>query len=654
MLGWVRLPTEGEAVRLHYRLDTADLLACREHIASRSQTRRRRALWVSLLYVLLGMVLGWSGVLDHPYRLADSRGWILAAVEVLLLGSCIAVLLWQRRSGMVAAWLENFAGDYELALSPEGVSVKSGGRRGFYSWQHVLALEETESRWLLYVRRNAAIPVPKSATADSGPAAFAEEARRLWGEHPENRGVALPPQPPEIAIGAWLRRGLGDNLLAGFRLAWWRPVSPHDFRAGVGSLILLASLEFVLYLLFDYTQALPKPNFSIFGVTGFVANLLLLLLGGLVVATLSANKASALRLVVILLSGALAVEIPYLVAYVALIRPGFEYPAWLPWTLYLAAIGWTLLTAYRTMRLLYLQPVPSAWLLASVFAFFSMAVPDYYFPHQDLFYPDYDEDSAASGAARIDVEETFYRQPQLVGQALAQVRAERPGVPDLYFVGFAGQADEKVFANEVKYVQALFDRRFDTAGRSVALVNSMETVDRLPLANAHNLEQALRGVGERMNREEDILFMYLTSHGSQDFDLSVSFWPLELNDLPAAKLKELLDRSGIRNRVVVVSACYSGGFVDALKDERTLVITAASRDRTSFGCGTESEFTYFGDAYFVQSLSHGQSFIRSFDEARDSIVAREKREGNEPSQPQIYVGGAIRPRLDALEARLRF
>ena len=87
-----------------------------------------------------------------------------------------------------------------------------------------------------------------------------------------------------------------------------------------------------------------------------------------------------------------------------------------------------------------------------------------------------------------------------------------------------------------------------------------------------------------------------------------------------------MDRSGIRNRVIVISACYSGGFLDVLKDEYSLIMTAARRDRQSFGCGDTSVFTYFGEAYFVQALTREYSFIKAFYAAKRSIEQREAHE----------------------------
>ena len=102
----------------------------------------------------------------------------------------------------------------------------------------------------------------------------------------------------------------------------------------------------------------------------------------------------------------------------------------------------------------------------------------------------------------------------------------------------------------------------------------------------------------------------------------------------------------------MISACYSGSFMDALKDEHTLVITAAAEDRTSFGCSDEREWTYFGDAYINTALRQERSFTVAFEVARKIIERREKTEGLTPSSPQIYLGAAMREKLSALEERL--
>jgi hypothetical protein len=104
--------------------------------------------------------------------------------------------------------------------------------------------------------------------------------------------------------------------------------------------------------------------------------------------------------------------------------------------------------------------------------------------------------------------------------------------------------------------------------------------------------------------------------------------------------------------VVVVSACYAGGFVEPLRDEHTLVMTAAAADRRSFGCSNEAELTYFGRALFADELAGRFSFAEAFHAARRRIEVREVEEGRTPSQPQMAMGAAIAERLEEIERRL--
>jgi hypothetical protein len=251
----------------------------------------------------------------------------------------------------------------------------------------------------------------------------------------------------------------------------------------------------------------------------------------------------------------------------------------------------------------------------------------------------------------VDAEQTLSAQPKLLAASLAGLLPQRPAMVDLYFVAFAGTSTQDVFMKEVRSAQTLFDRRFDTAGRSLLLVNNPATVKELPVASVANLKAALAGVASKMDVEQDVLFLYLTSHGSKHL-FSVRFPELDLADLRDTELRTILDQSGIKWRVIVVSACYSGSFIDALKNEHTLILTAAAANKTSFGCSNENDFTYFGDAYINTALRHTRSFIAAFDQARNIIAAREREEELVPSQPQIYVGKAMNAKLRQLEQRL--
>lgn len=264
--------------------------------------------------------------------------------------------------------------------------------------------------------------------------------------------------------------------------------------------------------------------------------------------------------------------------------------------------------------------------------------------------PVYDDVGAGNEANEALAE----RDHVLLEQQLAALAPQRPGQPDLYVLGFAGDSEEDVFRNEVVYLKSLFEQRFGARQHVVTLINHRDSLGKAPapLATYDNLYDALARIGRIMDKEQDLLLLYLTMHGTEQHELSVQMQPLLEDWLTPGDLRTVLDDAGIRNRVVVISACYSGGFVPALRNPDTLVVTAARADRASFGCGSESEATYFGRAWLVDGLSRNTSFIAAYDTARAAIAKREREEDQEPSLPQIDVGARIGKRLQEWESGL--
>lgn len=255
-------------------------------------------------------------------------------------------------------------------------------------------------------------------------------------------------------------------------------------------------------------------------------------------------------------------------------------------------------------------------------------------------------------AAEVNFSEVLRVQRRML---LTQARAlspQRPGVTDLYFIAFGGEARQDVFLSEVRFARNLFDRRFDTKGRSIVMANNLQTVHELPLASMENLRIALNFVSKTIDREEDVVFLFITSHGSQTHELSVEMPPLALDNITVPALRKLMDQSKIKWRVIVISACYSGGFVEDLSNEQTLMITAARADRTSFGCTNTARFTYFGRAYFAEALILEYSFVRAFRMARNTLERLERQQGFPQSFPQIQIGSAIEAKLSEIELRL--
>jgi hypothetical protein len=251
-------------------------------------------------------------------------------------------------------------------------------------------------------------------------------------------------------------------------------------------------------------------------------------------------------------------------------------------------------------------------------------------------------------------QETFEAQQALWQSTVAAIVPERAGVTDVYGLVFAPYAAEDVFLRESTLVSEVLAERFDARGRVLHLLNHGSTSASHPWATTLNLQRGIEALAQRMDKDKDVLVVYLTSHGASDFKLAASHWPLEIAPLSPGELREALDRAGIRNRVIAVSACYSGGWVDVLAGDSTLVMTAADATHTSYGCGRLSELTFFGRALFDEQLRKTRSFEQAFARAVPVIQQREIDAGKEDgfSNPQIRVGANISPVLRALEHRL--
>jgi len=239
-------------------------------------------------------------------------------------------------------------------------------------------------------------------------------------------------------------------------------------------------------------------------------------------------------------------------------------------------------------------------------------------------------------------------QGALLDKALAAIPPSTPAV-ELFGVTLGGDGKQSVFLREADYVAKLLGERFGARG-VVRLVNHRDHLADRPMATRETLARTLRTIAERSG-PEDLVFIYLTSHGSHDHQLVLDMPGLKLDDLPASELANLLAPLKDRYKVLVISACYSGGFIPALKDDKTLIMTAARSDRVSFGCSEEADFTYFGDALFAKAFQQTDDLRQAFALASATVAKREKEEEFEPSEPQLWAPDAVITRWKALRAQ---
>jgi hypothetical protein len=235
--------------------------------------------------------------------------------------------------------------------------------------------------------------------------------------------------------------------------------------------------------------------------------------------------------------------------------------------------------------------------------------------------------------------------------ALAGLAPQRKGLVDAYVVSVALDSDP-VFGREAREAGKVLSRRFDAAGRTVVLGGSTGVApSELPAGSLTSLTLALARVAELMDKSQDVLVLYTTSHGAR-VGIAYHDGDQGFGLLSPKRLASLLDELGIKNRVLILSACYSGIFVGPLSSPDTALFTAASSDRPSFGCMAENDWTFFGDAMINHALRKPQPLEAASDEARVMIGEWEGAARLDPSNPQVSIGDHVRTWLAPLEARM--
>ena len=215
-----------------------------------------------------------------------------------------------------------------------------------------------------------------------------------------------------------------------------------------------------------------------------------------------------------------------------------------------------------------------------------------------------------------------------------------PG-PKVAVASFGLDGDQSVFESEARGAADVMAERF-AAKAVVVRANTRRATD----ATVETLATALDTTAKDLDAENDILVLILTSHGSHA-GLVVKAAGGPADTLWPQTLSAMLDHTGVRHRVVIISACYAGIFIPPLAGPDTLVITASDASHSSFGCQDGARWTYFGDALFNIALRRAETLGEAFDLARTLVRERELRNGFEPSNPQLAGGQNIEQRLKA-------
>jgi len=438
-------------------------------------------------------------------------------------------------------------------------------------------------------------------------------------------------------IGASLLR----NLRAGARLAFFLPLRVFDFRVSALDYAVLVAFNCLVWVVAAGLRVGFQGELDYSALLVYLATVPLALGAAMLVALVYGMPERLLTLAVALSASDPLFELAGLALRFIVALVGIGVPAFVLFGRVISLVdvlflGWVWAVAVRAVAVSAGTRRPQLYQGAAVVSAM-MAIAIFVFPNAELWQAPADEEETAPLAE----ERLFHLQGELIERALAAIRPGRVGVRETYFVGFAPDASEEVFLREMRFVKRQFDERFGTVGRSIALASSYDALEELPIASVTNLSRALERVGKAMNADEDLLVLFVSAHGDREHRLSAWQPPLELAPLTPTALARMLHDSGIKWRVVVVSACYSGGFIEPLRDDNSIIITAAAADRSSFGCEAGRDFTYFGQAYFRDALAKTRSFTEAFEIARKLVTEQEAAEGLTPSLPQMWVGRAI-------------
>jgi hypothetical protein len=412
---------------------------------------------------------------------------------------------------------------------------------------------------------------------------------------------------------------LGHNLASGVRLALFMRVDSQSFRVSATQLVLLVLVSAAIDIDADWLRATGDARFSLAGLQGELFALGLLALTAAVLAAARRERSLYLALPVVILASFPIVQVVHLLpdlpraaARVSdLGRQVFDR----------ALFTWMFIVAARAV---YVAADPARHFRRVFAALGGLLViaPIWLAPLAGPLEPwwrEYDA-SASAGAMNPASEPVLAAQDFLMDRALDNLDDERRGITDLYFVGFAPDGRHPGFVSDVEAAQRAMNEYWNTAGRSVVLVNSPLTVAERPFATITNLRAALLEIGDLIDADDDIVMIYLAGSPGPGRTLAAVNPPLELVDMSPAGQRQQLDAAGIRFRVIVVSTCEAGAWIDELADQETAVIASSPAGVRGEDCRGGLVASRFGDAFFG-AMAKTSDLASAFDAAKKRLAA---------------------------------
>jgi hypothetical protein len=524
-----------------------------------------------------------------------------------------------------------FLGSCSFEIDSSGIRNERAGVLASYGWNSIHSIDRHRDTLYLWVDAIAALVIPLRSLPEGLTADAAENTiRSLYAKgslKPELSPASLASTAPSEPAPTLLQR-LNDVC----RL-WLLRSSRNTSNVATESWIAaLAILALSLWIALDRLRAGPNANFMSWNIPA-LGSCLLLVLGLAYIASRSTTPRIQFR------------QALYVVVAVAplLVAAGWLADTRIGSALFFERLVGLFAVVYMALNLRRLtgtwQLRATALLLVSLGLVYAAERQTYWSASVWMPAPTGNEEDFDISHRKS--ESLLFDQRSKIDAVVQRFDTSPEASPRVFFIGFAGVSSQRVFAEEIKFGEKVVANRFNVKDRQLLLLNDRRDLAAFPIATVTSLTYALKLIAQKMNPDRDILFLALSSHGSSDPLLSVSNGTLGLQQLSGEDLGAALQASGIKRRIIVISACHAAAFIPALKNPDSIIITAAAADKTSFGCSDDRDLTYFGEAFYRDALPRAKNLQDAFDQAKKAIALREVQEHQKPSDPQAYFGDEL-------------
>ena len=212
----------------------------------------------------------------------------------------------------------------------------------------------------------------------------------------------------------------------------------------------------------------------------------------------------------------------------------------------------------------------------------------------------------------------------------------------VFYSGFAMWGEERWSLGDAEKIGTAFERFYDDSQYLKFIFNNAEE-NNLPKDHPTVMDNILREHFARLSieaKETDLVVVGLYSHG-ENGKLVRKLGSAHIDSLPVGKLERLMHPLKNHNVLLIISACYSGSFIETLKNQKHVIATAAASDKTSNGCSPLHHQTYYGQA-LVEALNSysddSEKDILSVLKSTISTINKKEKWKKDKSEPKLFIG----------------